>query len=340
MSDVITQDFIEKMSTAQAGALAAALGPYLSGEKTAEYHGYVPEGLKHYQNYKATGNPSSDAYLYVNGGLFGRCDGNPQLVNALVGPIGFEGVLDWVGSNTEREFFDAWTGIPDTGNEQSTVCGDCPTVDLQACAQFYCFGRFCRQTQELQFDRIGLHANGSVPEKVMFGNLTDASGNVLVRQGENIQNIFQVQTKAAGYHLALKNSELLWAGDPCNNSGAYQEYIGLQNIVNTGKLDAYTQLACDAMDSFLMDMNFQNFTSDGALAIRRWFKRVVDQLEVRASRAGFDWASAEMYIVMHPNVWDCVSIYGQRRAGATTARGVSRPSRSANWRANVPGSSG
>jgi hypothetical protein len=45
MSDVITQDFIEKMSTAQAGALAAALGPYLSGEKTAEYHGYVPEGL-------------------------------------------------------------------------------------------------------------------------------------------------------------------------------------------------------------------------------------------------------------------------------------------------------
>jgi hypothetical protein len=201
------------MSTAQAGALAAALGPYLNGEKTAEYRGYVPHGLRHLEHYKsvgnkATGNPSSDAYLYVNGGLFGRCDGNPTLVNALVGPIGFEAVLDWVGSDTEREFFDAWTGIPDTGNEQSTVCGDCPTVDLQACAQFYCFGRFCRQTQELQFDRIGLRANGSVPEKVLFGNLTDASGNVLIRQGENLENIFHVQTRAAGYHLALKNSEL------------------------------------------------------------------------------------------------------------------------------------
>jgi hypothetical protein len=87
----------------------------------------------------------------------------------------------------------------------------------------------------------------------------------------------------------------------------YAEYIGFQNIINTGKVDAYTQLACDAMDSFLMDMNFQNFTSDGALAVRRWFKRVVDQLDVRASRAGLDWNSAEMFIVMHPNLWDCVA---------------------------------
>jgi hypothetical protein len=117
------------MSTAQAGALAAALGPYLNGEKTVN-QGYIPNGMGHFQNVKASGNPSSDAYMYVNGGLFGRCDGNPVLVNALVGPIGFEAVLDWVGSDTEREFFDAWTGIPDTGNEQSTVCGDCPTVDL------------------------------------------------------------------------------------------------------------------------------------------------------------------------------------------------------------------
>jgi hypothetical protein len=303
----VTQDFIKMMSQSNAQALAEALGPYLSGEKHVEYKGYVPNGLGHLQNYKATGNPSSDAYLYVNGGLFGRCDGNPVLVNALVGPIGFESVLDWVGTNTEREFFDAWTGIPDTGNEQSTACGDCPTVDLEACAQFYCFGRFCRQTQELQFDRIGLHGNGSIPKKVLFGNITDVSGNVLIRQGETIENIFQVQVAAAGYHLALKNSELLWAGDPCNNSESYMEYIGFQNIINTGKVDAYTQLACDAMDSFLMDMNFQNFTTDGALAVRRWFKRVVDQLKMRANRAGLDWNSAEMYIVMQDDLWDCVA---------------------------------
>lgn len=307
MSDVLTQDFVKMLSTANAEALAATLGPYLNGTKHAEPGGYIPHGLKHYQNYKATGNPASDAYLYVNGGLFGRCDGSPTLINALVGPIGFEAVLDWVGSKSERVFFDALTGVPYTGSNQSTVCGDCPTVDLQACTQFYCFGRFCFGTQELQFDRIGLYANDNVPQKVLFGNITDSMGNVLIRQGEPITNIFHIQSRLAGYHLALRNSTLLWSGDPCNNSGAYQEYIGLQNIVNTGKLDAYTQLACSAMDSFLMDLNFANFTSDGANAVRWWFKRMVDQLKMRANRAGLDWNSAEMYIVMSENLWDCVA---------------------------------
>jgi hypothetical protein len=306
--NVFTQDLIKTMSAVQAQELAKALGPLITGERQiANPAANLPHGMGHYQNYKASGNPASDAYLYVNGGLFGRCDSSPTLINALVGPIGFEAVLDWVGTNTEHEFVEAVTGVPVSGSESTTPCGDCPTVDLQACEQLYCFGRFCRQTQELQFDRIGLHGNGQVPTKILFGNIVDASGNVLARQGDAVENIWWAQSRLAGYHLALKNSQLLWNGDPCNNSGSYQEYKGFQNIINTGKFDAKTEIPCSAMDSFLMNMNFANFTSDGANAIRRWFKRMVDQFEFRASRAGFDWNSAEMHIVMHPNMWDCVA---------------------------------
>lgn len=304
----VTQDFIKTMATTQAKALADAIGPYLSSDKAnVEFNGYVPHGLRHYQNYKATGNPSSDAYLYTNGGLFGRCDASPTLINALVGPIGFEAVLDWVGTNTENEFVDAWTAATVTGNEQTTACGDCPTVDLQACEQLYCFGRFCRQTQELRFDKLGLMGNGQVPQRVLFGNIVDASGNVLAAQGDVVENAWWVQSRLAGYHLALRNSQMLWAGDPANNDADFMEYRGFQNIVNTGKFDSKTGIPCDSLDSFLMDMNFASFTSDGANAVRQWFKRIVDQFEVRASRAGFDWNSAEMFIVMHPNQWDCVS---------------------------------
>lgn len=308
MPEVITQDFIKTMANTQAQALAEAIGPYLNSDKAnIEYNGYVPHGLRHYQNYKASGTPSSDAYLYQNGGLFGRCDASPTLINALVGPIGFEAVLDWIGTNTQNEFVDAWTAATVTGNEQTTACGDCPTVDLQACEQLYCFGRFCRQTQELRFDRIGLMGNGQVPQRVLFGNIVDASGNVLAAQGDTVENAWWVQSRLAGYHLALRNSQMLWAGDPTNNDGDFQEYRGFQNIVNTGKFDSKTGIPCDSLDSFLMDLNFANFTSDGANSVRQFFKRMVDQFEVRASRAGFDWGSAEMFIVMHPNMWDCVS---------------------------------
>ncbi len=309
MSDaVMTQDLIKTMATVQAGELAKAFGPFLTGQQTVANPAMnLPQGMGHYQNYKASGNPASDAYLYVNGGLFGRCDSSPTLINALVGPIGFEAALDWVGTNTQHEFVDAWTAVPVTGNEATLPCGDCPTVDLQACEQLYCFGRFCRQTQELQFDKVGMHGNGSIPVKVLFGNIVDAMGNVLARQGDAIEDAWWVQSRLAGYHLALKNSQLLWAGDPCNNDGSYEEFKGFQNVVNTGKFDSKTEIACSALDSFLMDMNFANFTSDGANAVRRWFKRMVDQFEFRASRAGLDWNSAEMFIVMHPNMWDCVA---------------------------------
>ncbi len=77
-------------------ALAQALSPHLEGQKT--FGGHIPYGMK------AAGTPSQNAYLYENGGLFGRCDGPSQLINALVGPIGFEAALQWRGTNTQNEF--------------------------------------------------------------------------------------------------------------------------------------------------------------------------------------------------------------------------------------------
>jgi len=277
-------------------ALAQALSPHLQN------------GPQLYTGMKASGTPSQNAYLYDAGGLFGRCDGPAMLVNAMVGPMGFEGAMNWYGTNTQREFVDALTDIVISAGEQSTQCGDCRSVSLRACAQIYCFGRFCRQTEELQFDRLGLRANGNVPVKTLFGAITDASGNVLVPKGEQINDAFYLQARTAGYALRLHNSTLLWQGDPANNNGnSYVEYTGLESIVNTGKFDAYTQLTCDALDSFLMDMQNNSFTADGTYAVRTWFERVVKQFSFRAERAGLAWDTAQMYIVMTPNMWECVA---------------------------------
>jgi hypothetical protein len=178
---------------------------------------------------------------------------------------------------------------------------------MAACAQFYCFGRFCRQTQELQFDRLGLHANSGVPIKNLFGSITASDGTTLVPMGSPITDDFYTQTAMAGYALRLRNAQLLWSGNPANNDGAYAEYSGFQVIVNTGKFDAYTQIGCNALDSFLLNFANNNPTADGTYAIREWFRRMTQQFSIRADRAGLDWASATMYIVMTPNLWDCVA---------------------------------
>lgn len=256
---------------------------------------------------KAGGTPIN-SYLYEEGGLFGRCDGSSTLINALVGPMGFEKYMNWSGTDTEREFVDAWTTIGENSTtEQSAVCGDCITMYMRACAQLYCFGRFCRQSQELQFDRLGLRANAGVPIKNLFGAITDPAGNVLIPMGAAISDDFYTQSSMVGYALRLKNGTLLWSGNPVNNTNAYQEYSGFQLIVNTGKFDAYTQQYCDALDSFLMNFANNNPAADGTYAIRTWFSRMVNQFRVRASGAGLDWDTAQMYVVMTPNLWDCVA---------------------------------
>ena len=281
--------------TKLANALAQAMGQLM-----AQNGGYA-------YGQKATGAPSTAPYLYSEGGLFGRCDGSSTLINALVGPIGFEKVMQWIGTDTEKEFVDAWTDITIAAGEQSTVCGSCATAAMKACAQFYCFGRFCRQTQELQFDRIGTRANSGVPIKNLFGSISGPMGEVLVPQGSAISDDFYLQTSLVGYAIRLKNAQMLWNGNPINNAGAYAEYNGFQNIVNTGKFDAYTQLACDALDSFLLNFANNNPAADGTYAIRSWFHRMVGQFRARATGAGMDWDTANMYIVMTQNLWDCIA---------------------------------
>lgn len=276
--------------------MAKALAPILAQQNSGYAYGQ-----------KATGVPASGHYLYSEGGLFGRCDGSSTLINALVGPIGFEKVLTWIGTDTEKEFVDAWTDITIAAGEQETVCGSCATAAMQACAQFYCFGRFCRQTQELQFDRIGTRAHAGVPIRNLFGSISGPMGETLVPQGSPISDDFYLQTSLVGYALRLKNAQMLWTGNPINNNAAYAEYNGFQNLVNTGKFDAYTGMACGALDSFLLNFANNSPTADGTYAIRSWFHRMVNQFRIRASGAGFDWDTAQMYIVMTPNLWDCIA---------------------------------
>jgi hypothetical protein len=268
-------------------ALAAALSPYMEGAK-------------------ATGVPTA-TYMYSGGGLFGRCDGTSHLINAMVGPIGIEKVLTYVGNYTENEFVDTLKAIEVSGSEQSAVCGDCKKISLKACAQLFKFGRFCRQTDEFQFDKLGLKANAQVPMKTMFGAITDAAGNVIIPNGYDVTDAFFLQAAAVGYALRLLHSTLIWSGNHINSNGVYDEFDGLQQIVNTGKYDAYTELDCDTIDSFLLNYNYQNPQSDGYYSVRNWFRRMILQFTRRAEGAGFDWNTAEHYIVMTPNAWESVS---------------------------------
>lgn len=245
--------------------------------------------------------------LYGAGGLFGNTEANGVLVNALVAPRGVESILTWVGTSEENKFTETLSGVLLTGSNQSTACGDCRVVGEKACTQFYPIGRFCAQTPEFQFDNIGMRAHSGVPIRALFGNITDAVGNTIVAQGQPITDKFFLDSQLVGYALRFLLGDMIYNGDLANNAGAYKEFKGLDIIVNDGKIDALTDLRCAAADSFLMDLNSATWTADGTTAVRAWFARMIQEFQYRAEGAGFDWDSAQLHIVMSPNMWDQVS---------------------------------
>lgn len=254
---------------------------------------------------KADGTPVT-TYLYSEGGLFGTAKQDPVLINAMVGPFGVMGALDWIGVDHENPIYQSITRITTSGTAQSTACGDCGTPTILRCAQTSCFGRICQQSEEMQYDELGLKANVNVPRLALFGNITDPQGNILIGMGQPITDLFTLSVAAAAYSMRREVGELMWTGNPTNNAGGYAEFSGFNLIINTGKIDALTGIACDGLDSTLLNFSSDVVGASGSRSIVRYISAVVRQILYRIDTAGLDRNTANIMIVMHPNVADCV----------------------------------
>lgn len=255
---------------------------------------------------KASGSPIS-TYAYSEGGLFGSCKQDPVLINALVGPMGYEAKLQFQGTKTENPIVQTLTYIGSSGYAQASSCADCGTPEIKRCAQSACFGRICQATGEVLFDELGLMANNNVQQLALYGNITDPAGNVLIRQGDGVTNMFTLHTMAAAYNLRRRIGQLLWSGNPASNAGGYAEFPGFDMLINTGKSDALTGIGCNAMDSVIKSYNNAVVGATGSASIVAEISALVRSANYRISRAGFSVDGSVIDIVMHPMLWDCVA---------------------------------
>lgn len=256
---------------------------------------------------RADGTPDVALYAYESGGLFGTCDADPTLINAMVGPFGYAGSLRWVGSVLQNEIVDAITYIGTTTFAQSGDCADCGTPVVRKCAQATCFGRICQGTEEMAIDRIGLRANVNVPTKALFGNITDPMGGIVVRQGQPIDDLFALQVMASAYSLRRRVGTMLWNGNPVNNVGGAEEFAGFDLLINTGKRDARSGLDCDALDSIIVNYGSAVVGAAGSPNIVSSISAVMRSIRYRIMTAGLNEDAAVIEIVMHPTLWDCVA---------------------------------
>jgi hypothetical protein len=256
---------------------------------------------------KASGTPDFNVDIYGNTGLFGVCGANDTLINAMVGPLGVERILRWMPSIDDSPIYDALVSIGTTTHDQTSGCADCGKPILKECTQSYCWGRVCQQTNEAQADTLGMRLNQGVPRLALFGDVKDAGGNVLVARGSQITDRFTLDLAAAAYNLRLDMAQLNITGNPANNAGGRLQPSGLQLIVNTGKVDVLTGIACNALDSVLLNFGNNTVGAAGAPSIVAYITALVHSIQYRLQGAGFSQDGSDIFIVMHPTLWECVS---------------------------------
>ena len=260
-----------------------------------------------------TGTPSHQQ-MHGAGGIFSTLGIDQTVINAHISPSGLDQALTAFGTVYTNPIFPFLTGFDDDGAEETQgPCDNCPGGVIESCNQVATFGRICRSSQEIEVNQIVEMLNrGETTPLQLIGQVLTPGGmtpQISTPQGW-INYVTQAQMVTIGVLFQRKLSQMVWQGDPANNTaGGYAEFPGLDMLISTGKVDAITGTACAALDSDIKDFKFNSLygtTPD----ITMYVSMMEFMLRSNASRMGLE--PLEMVIVMRRElffelsaVWPC-----------------------------------
>lgn len=236
------------------------------------------------QGYK--NNPTTVApvgpYMHGPGGLFSTPGMSPAMFSAMVQPLpgmitalpvndaglsfsampkGYEGY-----GGFDAPFITSVTGITDGDDDWSdqpdNTCDDPPTGgNLKTCIQSYTFGRFSKQLPQIDATRVGRLNNWGEYGAYQLENPRNPIDNplqpeeTLYRAGNWINNELATRMVTAGVGFQRMLAPLVYSGTPANNTagGGSRQFLGFNGIYTTGRVDVLSQVACPAMDSYLVN---------------------------------------------------------------------------------------
>ena len=256
---------------------------------------------------KAVGAPTT-TYGHGPGGLFSTPGLSRPVFSALVTPrLGLQAALRAIPTRNTNPLFGIITGVTaTTGSEPTNVCDDPPTAGLaELCQHQFLFGRQSRQTRVFDLSRIGKLVNrGEFTDLQLFGDLfAKDNPNVPTLPGATGgSNALNTEMAKALFEYATTWSRdfarEIYTGNPANNTagGGRKYFYGLDMLLNTGYVDAETNILCPAADSIVTNMNYllcDDSSGTGGVNVNgpKYVKVITNiyrNLKYRAVRAGLN----------------------------------------------------
>jgi len=263
-----------------------------------------------------SGTPNAQLIFGPNG-IFSNFGLDDVVVNASLSPKGISGLIPAVGTVYTNPVYPFLTGFESDGDDEvDGVCDDAPGGVIEICHQTAQFGRVARGSQEMEINQLMQILNGNLNTELrLLGDVIGEGHQLLTSEanqsGQWLRSVIQTQMVIIGIEFQRWLTPTVWTGDPANNStgGGYREFPGLDILISTGKVDAFTGVACAALDSDVKDFNYEPVDS-AVYDIVEYVSMMEFYLRHVASRAGLD--PTEWVIAMRPElffeltaVWPC-----------------------------------
>lgn len=214
---------------------------------------------------EATGTPVLP-YTHGPGGLFGVAGLDRDVISTRLSGRGLASVLSAFPSNYTNPLFPYITGFNDvSGTLPDGPCDDPQQAGaMKSCIQTAPFGRYMLKTREAEINRVGQLINRGEfddlrllndPLAAEFGKtiFPKMSGNAQLSAGA------ELLSRMIGLGVGFSNwiGRTLYTGTPVNNTdGGYAEFMGLDTLIGTNKVDAITGQDCPSLYSDIKDMNY------------------------------------------------------------------------------------
>ena len=282
----------------------------------------VTYGAKH----DTAGTPVTTGFAHGDQGLWSLCGQNQRIWSLMVGIDSLATRLPAFASTDANPIQSYMTGVlADSGSEPTTNCGSAPVAGLmKGGAIVRQFGKYKRETPELELNRLGQRINRGDPLDLYLANVAQNSVGETLTPGfpmagdRNAVLVNEIAKRM--YELQVSFIRLLatqlYTGNPSNNvpllaypNNAYGEFAGLQAAVNTGYRDALTGVAMPSVDSDVKSFGNARIDQNGPQFVQ-YLTSMWRYLNIKATQQGIDmvdWA-----FVMRPeafwaatDVWPC-----------------------------------
>lgn len=273
----------------------------------------------------ATGAPSGP-YVHGPGGLFGVRGLSRDIISThtqITGSLGESLAIQ--GSNETNPLFPYITGFlrSDT-QEKNAVCDDPEEAGgFKTCIQTTVFGR-----KEFKSREFEITATGKVINRGEFNDLQVVNSPLVNQMGGLLQNVFPSLdgsgALSVGKEMVTRMIEIgvafqrwycpqVFVGNPSNSSagGGYKEFMGLDLLIGTNKIDAQTGAACPSLYSDVKSFGYNQVSSSTEPDIYRTLSTMMYILERRAVQQNL--APVEFAIVMRSQLfWELSRFWPQK----------------------------